>query len=154
MDNEETPAVRALAARVFSGQERWGWEYAEPAAPRQHPRVGIAPAWLAPDWTPLARQAESRSAVAGPIKWFLLCSPIPFLCVPYGIVVSGLMWVVALCLTFAYLVHRSAAVWRVFTGSPSNSTGKRWRSGSGTSQHMTWRSVGGWRCPPGGFRYA
>lgn len=90
---------------MFSGQERWGWEYAEPAAPRPHPRVGSAPAWPAPDWTPLARQAESRSAVAGPIKWFLLCSPIPFLCVPYGIVVSGLMWVVALCLTCAYLVH-------------------------------------------------
>ncbi|WP_406447082.1 hypothetical protein OG782_00040 [Streptomyces sp. NBC_00876] len=105
MDNEEALAVQSLAARVFGGQERWGWEYAEPAAPRPHPRVGIAPPWLEPDWTPLARRAASRSDVAKPIKWLLLCSPLPFLCVPYGIVVSGLMWVVALCLAAAYLIQ-------------------------------------------------
>ncbi|MFF6886020.1 hypothetical protein ACFY9F_22900 [Streptomyces sp. NPDC012421] len=48
-----------LAAEVFDGAERWGWEYVPPPTPLPHPAAARPPEWTEPFYPELARlQAE------------------------------------------------------------------------------------------------
>lgn len=48
-DGDGTNEVGAqLAERVFAGEERWGWEYVEPAALIPHPSSSSPPVWTEP----------------------------------------------------------------------------------------------------------
>lgn len=57
-DENGTDKVGAqLAGRVFTGEERWGWEYVEPAAMVPHHLASKAPVWT----EPAAPKARNRS---------------------------------------------------------------------------------------------
>ena len=45
---EEQDAGAELARRVFTGQERWGWEFVQPSAPPAHPDAQHPPAYSEP----------------------------------------------------------------------------------------------------------
>ncbi|MFH8476967.1 hypothetical protein [Streptomyces sp. NPDC018000] len=53
---EEDAASAELALRVFTGDERWGWEFVQPPAPPAHRDAGNPPVYTAPS------DAEVRSA--------------------------------------------------------------------------------------------
>ncbi|MEV7161391.1 hypothetical protein ACIF6I_06355 [Streptomyces microflavus] len=59
-DENGTDKVGAqLAGRVFTGEERWGWEYVEPAAMVPHHLASKAPVWTEPA-APKARNGSGQ----------------------------------------------------------------------------------------------
>jgi hypothetical protein len=68
-----------LAERVFTGEERWGWEYVEPPSPVLHPDAGNPPVWQEPVHPPLVklerRRAKRQSALVR-YFWILVAAAV------------------------------------------------------------------------------
>jgi hypothetical protein len=61
-DRPQAGATVALAQRLFTAPERWGWEYVEPRPPQPHPDLADYPQWVEPMGADLAAHQQALAA--------------------------------------------------------------------------------------------
>ncbi|MCY0933948.1 hypothetical protein [Streptomyces sp. H34-S4] len=100
MSDERARPGDGLAEGLFSGGERWGWEFVVPAEPVAHPDSGNPPVWVEPYFPELAELEQRRALrLSGPqsvgvVLGILVC----------GLLTVGLIVAFALAVVFVAVV--------------------------------------------------